>query len=66
MSEGYADAGYEYVIIDDCWMERERDPVTDKLVPHKERFSSGLNHLSDYVSLFLFTQFAFQVYLKIT
>ena len=30
VSEGYKDAGYEYVIIDDCWSLKER--VDGKLV----------------------------------
>ena len=31
--QGYRDAGYKYVVIDDCWSERQRDPVTDKIIP---------------------------------
>ncbi|XP_037947115.1 alpha-N-acetylgalactosaminidase-like [Teleopsis dalmanni] len=49
VSEGYADAGYEYVIIDDCWLEKDRDNVTQKLVPDAIRFPSGLNALADYI-----------------
>ncbi|XP_055374455.1 alpha-N-acetylgalactosaminidase [Condylostylus longicornis] len=49
VSEGYKDAGYEYVIIDDCWMEMERDPITEKLIPDKVRFPDGLNPLADYI-----------------
>jgi len=50
VSEGYADAGYEYIIIDDCWLEKDRDNKTQKLVPDKKRFPSGLNALSDHVN----------------
>ena len=25
VSEGYKDAGYEYIVIDDCWSLKERD-----------------------------------------
>lgn len=49
VSEGYAKAGYEYVIIDDCWLEKERDNVTQKLVEDRERFPSGLKALADYL-----------------
>ncbi|EDW73990.1 uncharacterized protein Dwil_GK21691 [Drosophila willistoni] len=49
VSEGYADAGYEYIIIDDCWLEKERDNKTQKLVANKERFPSGLNALADHI-----------------
>lgn len=48
-AEGYKEAGYEYIIIDDCWLEKERDPVTNRLVPDRKRFPSGLNALADYV-----------------
>lgn len=47
--EGFADAGYQYVNIDDCWSEKERDRETKRLVPDKKRFPSGMLHLSQYV-----------------
>lgn len=50
VADGYKDVGYEYVIIDDCWMERERDPITKQLVPDRKRFPNGMKHLADYVS----------------
>lgn len=50
VDEGYLDAGYEYIIIDDCWLEKERDNATGKLVEDRERFPSGLNSLANYVS----------------
>lgn len=49
VSGGYKDAGYEYVIIDDCWMEFERDNLTGALVPDRKRFPSGMKALADYV-----------------
>lgn len=52
VSEGYKDAGYEYVIIDDCWMEMKRDPITNELVADRKRFPNGIKHLADYVSAF--------------
>lgn len=51
VSGGYKEAGYEYVIIDDCWMEMERDPKTQELVPDRKRFPSGLKALADYVCI---------------
>lgn len=51
VSDGYKDVGYEYVIIDDCWMEKERDPITKKLVPDRKRFPNGIKALADYVSI---------------
>nr|XP_022293640.1 alpha-N-acetylgalactosaminidase-like [Crassostrea virginica] len=47
-SEGYRDLGYEYVIIDDCWLASERDQ-NGRLVPDPNRFPSGIKNLSDYV-----------------
>lgn len=44
----YLDAGYEYVNIDDCWSELERDEE-GKIVANRERFPRGINFLSDYV-----------------
>lgn len=50
VNDGYKDAGYEYVIIDDCWLEKNR--TTDgKLQADKKRFPNGMKHLSDYVSI---------------
>ncbi|KAI8426674.1 hypothetical protein MSG28_014392 [Choristoneura fumiferana] len=48
VSEGYAAAGYEYINVDDCWPERERDP-RGRLVPDRERFPFGMKSLSDYL-----------------
>ncbi|CRK86297.1 CLUMA_CG000061, isoform A [Clunio marinus] len=48
VSEGYLDAGYEYVNIDDCWSELERDE-NGKIVADKKRFPRGIKFLSDYV-----------------
>lgn len=48
VADGYKDVGYEYVNIDDCWMERERD-ANGKLVPDRKRFPNGIKALADYV-----------------
>jgi len=49
VSEGYKDAGYEYVNMDDCWLARERD-AAGRLQPDPVRFPHGLKALADYVS----------------
>lgn len=46
---GLKDAGYEYLVIDDCWSKRDRDPVTHKIVPDPEKFPHGMKYVSDYV-----------------
>ena len=50
VSDGYKEAGYEYVVIDDCWSELDRDKASGKLVPHRERFPNGMKYIGDYVS----------------
>jgi hypothetical protein len=48
---GLRDLGYVYVNIDDCWMSKERDPDTGKLIADPDRFPSGIPALVDYVSV---------------
>lgn len=48
-ADGYKDAGYEYVCIDDCWLAGERDSKTGRLQPDPIRFPSGMKALADYV-----------------
>jgi len=48
-ADGYKDAGYQYVNIDDCWASKERDATTMKLIPDPVRFPSGMKALADYV-----------------
>lgn len=45
---GYKDAGYEYLVIDDCWSLRDRDE-NGCLVPDPEKFPHGMKALADYV-----------------
>lgn len=45
---GLAAAGYEYVVIDDCWSLRERGE-DGTIVPDPEKFPSGMKALADYV-----------------
>lgn len=47
-SDGYLDAGYEYVIIDDCWMAESRDQ-DGRLQPNADRFPDGIRPLADYI-----------------
>lgn len=51
VSEGYAALGYEYINVDDCWLEKSRGPQ-GQLVPDRKRFPRGMRALSDYVSTF--------------
>lgn len=48
VSKGLRDAGYEYIVIDDCWAERKRDE-NGSLVPDHKKFPHGLKHLADYI-----------------
>lgn len=45
---GLKDAGYEYVVIDDCWSLKERDN-NGRLVPDPEKFPRGMKAVADYV-----------------
>ncbi|KAA3678228.1 uncharacterized protein DEA37_0005644 [Paragonimus westermani] len=38
VQDGWRDAGYRYVIIDDCWQYPNRDSVTGEIVADPERF----------------------------
>ncbi|KAG8200953.1 hypothetical protein JTE90_020591 [Oedothorax gibbosus] len=48
IKEGYRDAGYLYVNLDDCWMARRRDQKGN-LVADPERFPHGIKFLADYM-----------------
>ena len=48
--QGFLQAGYEYIIVDDCWLDHKRDPETGKLQPDPDRFPSGMKALGEYVS----------------
>jgi alpha-galactosidase len=47
VSSGMKDAGYEYIVIDDCW-QVSRDSL-GFIMPDPERFPSGIKALADYV-----------------
>jgi alpha-galactosidase len=44
---GMKDAGYQYIVIDDCW-QVSRD-AEGNIVPDAKRFPSGMKALADYV-----------------
>lgn len=48
VEKGYRDAGYTYLIIDDCWALKERDGQ-GRLVPDPEKFPHGMKAVADYV-----------------
>lgn len=48
VDNGYLDAGYEYLVIDDCWSLRERD-ADGNLVPDPEKFPNGMKAVADYI-----------------
>ncbi|KAF5799145.1 putative alpha-galactosidase [Helianthus annuus] len=48
VSTGLAAAGYQYVNIDDCWAELNRDSQGN-FVPKADTFPSGIKALADYV-----------------
>jgi alpha-galactosidase len=47
VSTGMKDAGYQYVVIDDCW-QVSRD-AEGNIVPDPKRFPSGMKALADYI-----------------
>ena len=48
VENGLKDAGYEYVVIDDCWSEKARDKK-GSLVPDHNKFPNGMKAVADYV-----------------
>ena len=48
VEQGFRDAGYTYVSVDDCWMALERDANGD-LQANPETFPSGMKALGDYI-----------------
>lgn len=48
VSSGMRDAGYEYVVIDDCWFDPARD-ASGALRAHPGRFPSGMKAMGDYL-----------------
>jgi alpha-galactosidase len=48
VSSGMRDAGYEYLVLDDGWMAKERDN-SGALVGDPEKFPNGMKSLGDYI-----------------
>lgn len=48
VTDGYRDAGYEYIVIDDCWSLKERDS-DGNLVADPKKFPNGINAIADYI-----------------
>jgi alpha-galactosidase len=47
VANGLKDAGYQYIVIDDCWqVSRDKNGT---IVPDAQRFASGMKALADYV-----------------
>ena len=50
VKEGWRDAGYQYICLDDCWPSRRRD-ASGGLQADPARFPGGIKKLADYVRL---------------
>jgi alpha-galactosidase len=48
VNSGLRDVGYNYVVLDDCWAEMNRDS-NDMLVEDPVKFPSGMGYVSDQV-----------------
>jgi len=53
ISEGYAAVGYEYINVDDCWLDFARS-YDGRLQPDAKRFPRGMADLSAYVSTYYY------------
>jgi alpha-galactosidase len=47
-ASGMKDAGYQYIVIDDCWQQKSRD-ADGNIQADPEHFPSGIKALADYV-----------------
>lgn len=48
VDSGMRDAGYEYVVVDDCWFDPQRD-AQGNLRAHPTKFPGGMKALGDYI-----------------
>ncbi len=48
VKNGYLDAGYEYIVIDDCWSLHERDK-DGRLQADPEKFPHGMKYVADKI-----------------
>ncbi|CUM67099.1 uncharacterized protein PRCAT00004788001 [Priceomyces carsonii] len=46
---GLLDYGYEYIVMDDCYALKERDPTTHKLLADPGKFPNGIRNLSNQI-----------------
>jgi alpha-galactosidase len=46
--QGLKDAGYQYIVIDDCWHLKERDK-NGRMQPDPSRFPRGIKPVADYI-----------------
>ena len=49
IEQGLMDVGYRYIVIDDCWSKKTRDPETDCLVAEPAKFPNGMKAVADYI-----------------
>lgn len=51
VSSGLKDLGYNYVNIDDCWSDKEkqRDNLTGRILPDFKKFPQGIKHTADEI-----------------
>ncbi len=49
VKNGLREAGYTYVVIDDCWSLKLRDKATRRILPDPEKFPQGMKALADYI-----------------
>jgi alpha-galactosidase len=47
-SSGMRDVGYQYIVVDDCWFDPQRDGAGN-LRAHPTKFPSGMKALGDYI-----------------
>ncbi|KAL4432167.1 hypothetical protein ABPG77_005929 [Micractinium sp. CCAP 211/92] len=48
VSLGLRDVGFEYLVLDDCWAEKER-PADGRLIGNKRTFPSGMKAMGEYI-----------------
>ncbi|KAK0504825.1 glycoside hydrolase, partial [Armillaria luteobubalina] len=46
---GLADAGYEYINIDDCWSKTTRNSTTHRIIPDSTKFPNGISGVANQV-----------------
>ncbi|CAI2731942.1 unnamed protein product [Schistosoma spindalis] len=49
VSDGWQDLGYKYVVLDDCWLSRQRDPKTNSIMADPTRFPNGIRSVAEYL-----------------